>query len=297
MSKYQRNIMLKKFIKVIIISTLAVSIMGCSNKSSAVNSDKSPVSSEFEVSYINVGDGNSTLVEVDGKSLLIDSGNDTNVKNVISYLNNKGIKKIDYLIGSNYYQSDVGGMRQIIDNFEIGKLYLTKNEDFDKDERKNIEDKVKEKKLVINDIKVGEDPGLELGKAKIDVLAPIDDKEIKKSGYNSLVMKITYGDTSFLFAGSADQNMEKKLIDLGANLKANVLKVSNSGSDKGTSNAFVKKVTPEIAIISVEKGDNKNPGKGTLSTLEGENIKLYRTDFDNNIVIKSDGKNVSRKNS
>lgn len=293
--------MLKKIMKVIILSTLCISIIGCSNKgnedTNVVNLDKGLNSSEMEVSYINVGDGDSTLVQIDGKNLLIDSGNNNNVKKVISYLNDRGVKKIDYLIGSNYYQSDVGGMGQIIDNFEIGKLYLTKNEEFDKDERKNIEDKVKDKKLAINDIKVGEDPGLELGKAKIDVLAPIDDKDIKKSGYNSLVMKITYGDTSFLFAGSADQTMEKKLIDLGSNIKANVLKVSNGGSDKGTSKAFVKSVMPEIAIISVEKGDNKNPGKGTLSTLEGENIKLYRTDFDNNIVIKSDGKNVSRENS
>ncbi|WP_415465153.1 ComEC/Rec2 family competence protein [Clostridium saccharoperbutylacetonicum] len=286
--------MLKKLINYIIIGVVCISIIGCSDKNDIKKIDDSKSEntvSQMEVDYINVGEGDSTLVQFNGKNLLIDSGDDTSVKKVIDYLNGKGIKKIDYLIGSNYYYRNVGGLGDIIDNFEIGKVILTKNQDFEADLRKNIESKAKNKNLSITDIKGGEDPGIELGDVEINILGPIQNIE---SEYNSLVMKISYGNTAFLFAGSTDDKIEKKLIKSDIDLKSNVLKVSNGGSDKGTSDKFVKAVSPGTAVISVKEGDSKKPGKETIETLKDNNVKVYRTDLDNDIVLKSDGKNVNK---
>lgn len=288
--------MSKKILAAMLIGILSLSSIGCNLNNTQIKSNEDndivKSSSEMEVSYIDVDDGDATLIQVDGKNFLIDSGNDTYVTKVVDYLNSKGVKKLDYVIGSNYYY--IGGMSKIIDKFEIGEFYLPAClDDYDKEERKKIEDKAKSKNLMINGIKGGDDLGINIENTTIDIFAPIKNDD---SEYNSVVMKISYGENSFLFTGSINQKIENELIEADINLKANVLKVSNRGSEKGTSKRFVKEVNPDIAIISVEKGSNKRPAKETLSVLDGNNSTVYRTDLDGNIVIISDGKSISKKN-
>ena len=132
-----------------------------------------------------------------------------------------------------------------------------------------------------------------LGKAKCTILSPY---YTVNNDYNnhSLVVKVEYGSTSFLFTGDAEDKMENKLISKGDNLSATVLKVGNHGSDSSTTSEFLDKVNPEYAVVSVG-ADNSygNPQLSTMNRLKDRGIEVYRTDENGTIVATSDGSNVT----
>lgn len=291
MKKFKRIILL--FITII----FTLSIIGCTNftKATAANTTDVKTLSSMVVNFIDVGQGDSALIQVNNRNMIIDTGTTESADNLVKYLKDKGIAQIDYLIVTHPHEDHIGGATTILKNFEVKNFYspkITSN-------TKTFENMIRElqnKNLKINTLKGGVDPGIDLGEnTKLEIFTPNKEQYEDLNNYSPII-KITYGDNSFIFTGDAETESEKEALSLGKNLKADVLKVGHHGSSSSTSKELLNAVNPSIAIISVGK-DNKygHPTKSTLNKLNKKNIKVYRTDLEGTITLISDGKNITKK--
>jgi beta-lactamase superfamily II metal-dependent hydrolase len=252
------------------------------------------VSGKLSVHFINVGQGDSVLLQLpDNQTMLVDAGPNEAGPAVVSYIQKQGIKKIDYLVATHPHEDHIGGMDLVINSFDIGRVYMprvTAN-------TKSFEDvlrAVQAKGLKITPARAGV-VVLDQGGLKINFVAPCG------SGYDNLnnwsaVIRVQFGDTSFLLTGDAQSESEQEMLASGANLKADVLKVGHHGSHSSTTPAFLKAVSPKNAVISVGAGnDYGHPHQETLAKLASAGVKVYRTDRDGTVVFVSDGKTLTVK--
>lgn len=282
----------KKFISFLCAIIVILSLAGCK-----IHNNKSTFSSSnnFIVHYINVGQGDSILIQVNNKNMLIDSGPKENKKDLFDYLDSLNIKKIDYLIATHPHEDHIGNMAKIIKSYDIGAFYAPKIESSTKTFEQMI-DALKSKDLKINIIK-SNIQSIDLGENTIvSFFSPNKDNYDNLNNY-SPVMKIQYGKNKFLFVGDAEKDVEDEVIKNKYNLKSDVLKVGHHGSSSSSSEEFIKAVNPSIGIISCGI-DNKynHPNESTLNILEKYNVKIYRTDKDGTIVLSSDGENIYKEN-
>lgn len=240
------------------------------------------------VHFLDVGQGDSTLVELpNGEVMLIDAG-EKNIGIVVkNYLDNLGIKKIDYLIGTHPHTDHIGGLAYIIDSFEIGNIYMPKAISTSKT-YENLLETIKNNNLSVTVAREGvviiDKEGL-----KVEVISPVKDSYSSLNNY-SVVLKICYGENVFLFMGDAEELVEK---EIKGDISADVIKVGHHGSITSSSEEFIRRVKPNYAIISV--GDNNkydHPNDEVLKRYELYGAKIYRTDINGNIIIKSRGENV-----
>lgn len=240
---------------------------------------------EATVHFIDVGQADCILIESDGQTVLIDAGNNADGDDVISYIKNEGIKTIDYLIGTHPDEDHIGGLDVVIENFQIGTIYMPKFQAT----TKTFEDVLlaaKKKGLKISAPNVLET--FTAGECKFQILAP--DRIYDDSNESSIVLKMEHGNNSFLFTGDAGIESEYHIEKLGVNLHATVLKVGHHGSSSSTANSFLEAVNPSIAVISCG-ADNKygHPHKETMTRLQMKDITIYRTDLNGTITMTSDG--------
>lgn len=277
----------KLLIGILLITALSLNIFGCSIKYVNITKEKLPLG-ELKVTYIDVGQADSILVECEDKNLLIDSGTNETGDNVIKYLKGEGITKIDYVIATHPHEDHIGGMANVIKGFDIGKFYSPKASSNTKTFERMITE-LNDKGLKINVLKVGKDPEINIPGTKIEIFSPGKDEYENLNNY-SPIMKLTYGETTFLFTGDAEKEIEKEVLENKFDIKADVLKVGHHGSSTSTSIEFLKKVSPEYAIISVGKDNKyKHPNDSTIKNLNKNNVKVLRTDILGNITLKSDG--------
>lgn len=244
------------------------------------------VSSNLKIYYLDVGQADSTLLINNGKTMLIDTGNYDDSKFVIGYLNNLGIKKIDYLIGTHPHEDHIGSMASIIKNFDIDKIYMpdvvTTTSFFE-----NVLIEVKNKGYFIKTPKEGD--SFNLGEAVVDVLYLDNDED--NFNDDSIILRVRFGSNKFLFMGDASSKVEERI--LNKNLSADILKVGHHGSSTSTSDEFLKYVNPKYAIISVGKNNSYgHPSELVLKRLNDKNISILRTDECGTIVVESDGNNI-----
>ena len=241
--------------------------------------------------YLDVGQGDSIFIELpNDQTMLIDSGENYHGAAIIEYIKDCGRKKIDYLVGTHPHSDHVGSMAYIIRNFDIGSVYLPDAATNTYTYEKMLE-AIKKKGLKVTTAKTGvnilsdSDESLD-----INILAPSTTKNVKNLNNTSVIMKIKYGDTSFLFTGDAEKS---ELKTLSGDLTADVLKVGHHGSDTSTPQTLVDAVKPKIAVISVGKdNDYGHPSAKTLKRLENAGCEIYRTDQQQTIAVTSDGKNI-----
>lgn len=255
------------------------------------NTGSSEVSGVLTVDYIDVGQGDSALVNVNGKYMLIDAGTNASEKNLINYLKGKNIQKIDYVIGTHPHEDHIGGLDKVIDNFDIGQVYLPKISHTTKTYESVLES-IKNKNLKVITAKEGVKIDLGPG-TTVEMYSPNKSKYDNLNDYSPII-KVSFGEKKFLFTGDAERETENEVIKKGVDLSADVLKVGHHGSDTSTSNDFLEKVNPKIAIISCGKGnDYGHPHNSTLNKLEGRKIKTFRTDEVGTVQVESDGKNLT----
>ncbi|MCD2502642.1 MULTISPECIES: ComEC/Rec2 family competence protein [unclassified Clostridium] len=246
----------------------------------------------MKVHYIDVGQGDATLVQVNGKNLLIDAGPNKSADSLVEYIKGIGVTTIDHVIATHPHEDHIGGMDEIFDAFEVKNFYSPKVEHTTKTFEKMI-NAVTNEGLKITTIKAGDGSKIDLGDGtKVEIFSPVDDKYNELNDY-SPIMKITFGENSFLFTGDAEKLVEKQVIANGENIDADVLKVGHHGSTTSSSEDFIKEVSPDIAVIPVGEGnDYGHPHKEILELLEKNNINLLRTDFEGTIILESDGENI-----
>lgn len=246
------------------------------------------------VHYINVDQGDAILIQVNNKNLLIDSGPKSHKKQLVKFLTDLNISKLDYVIATHPHEDHIGNMNTVLNSYKVQSFYAPKVYSYTKSFEQMI-DSLKSNNLKINPIKRGCNT-INLGfQTNVEVFSPINDTYDNENNY-SPVIKISFGNNSFLFTGDAEKEIEDKLILLNDDLKADILKVSHHGSSSSTSDAFLNRVSPKYAVISVGKNNiYDHPNDTIISKLNTYNINILRTDIQNNITLISDGTNISYK--
>lgn len=248
-----------------------------------------PDNSTFEVHYIDVGQADAALVMCDGKSMLIDGGNSEDSRLIYSYLKNRNVKHLDYIIATHAHEDHVGGLSGALNYATAGTAYSPVTSY----ESKAFSSFVKYLNNQGKSITVpSARHSFKLGSADVTILAPV--KSYDDPNNTSIVLRIKYGETSFLFTGDAEREAEQDILDKKYNLASTVLKVGHHGSDTSTTYPFLREIMPKYAVISVGNGNSYgHPTDATLSRLRDADVKVFRTDMQGTVICKSDGKTVS----
>jgi beta-lactamase superfamily II metal-dependent hydrolase len=255
----------------------------------ATTQQNNDVSGELQVHFIDVGQGASQLIiGSSGKTILIDAGNNNQEEEIVAYLRKNSIQKIDILVGTHPDADHIGGLDAVIDNFEIGKIYMPKVQS----NTKTFEDvllAIQRKGLKISTAKAGVSLDWEPD-AKVQMIAPV--REYNDDNDMSAVIKLTFGEISFLFTGDAESKSEHDMINSKADLKSDVLLVAHHGSKSSTAEAFLDAVQPSYGVIQVGENNYGHPAPEILERLNKRGVKVYRNDLHGDIVFVTDGKNI-----
>lgn len=279
---------MKKTLQRLLHLTLAVSVLlgvALPLPVTAKTEDPKPM----EVHFLDVGQGDATLITCDGHAMLIDAGDDTKGTAIQNYLKKQKIKSLDYLILTHPDADHIGGAPVIITKFEIAKVFVSNFEKDNSTYRKLIQ------ALDDNNLK-SSTPAVKskysLGTAEFTILAPNDTYETPNDSSIALLLK--NGKNSFLFTGDAEATAEMDILANGIDISADVYKVGHHGSRSSTSQRFFKAVKPDYAVISCGEGNSYgHPHAETLNTLRTNGVAVYRTDEDGTIIATSDGKTIS----
>lgn len=259
------------------------------NEEISSSEPETPNSSSFEIHYIDVGQADAALVICDGNYMLIDGGNPEDSNLIYTYLKKQNIEKIHTIVCSHAHDDHVGGLPAAVHNFEFENVYAPEREN-DIDAYNSFKSKITSKGKTILHPKPGD--SFELGSSRVEFYGPVYDTTDLNN--TSLVLKVIYGETSFLFTGDAEREEEQDILSQNFDLSATVLKVGHHGASTSTSYPFLREIMPEYAVISVgSKNSYGHPTEETLSRLRDADVTVYRTDLNGDIIAKSDGKNIT----
>ncbi len=243
------------------------------------------------IRFLDVGQGDSALITCEGESMLVDGGDSSQSSKLYAVLKKQGITQLRYIVATHPDADHIGGLPGAL-RYASCETLLSPVETSDKAVFQKLEKKCREQKVTIEVPVEGE--VLSLGGAVLRILGPTDELP-DDTNNNSIVFRLEYGDTSFLFTGDAEQ-LEQQLIlhneyDL---LQADVLKMPHHGSSNAASAAFLNAVDPDYAVISCKKGNSYgHPHEETMELLQSRGTAVYRTDLQGDIVCKSDGKTIT----
>lgn len=243
----------------------------------------------LSVTYIDVGQGDSILLQTKGQNMLIDAGEKENKDVLKKLFSDRGVKKLDYVITTHPHSDHIGAMPYIIKKTDIGKIFMPKVSHT----TSVYEDLLKEiskKGLKIESPKIGD--SFSFGNAVCTILAP-KNEEYKEINDYSIVLLLQFGENRFIFTGDAEEISEGEMCEGTISLKADVLKVGHHGSDTSSNDAFLNYVSPKFAVISCGEDNSYNhPNKKIVKRLEKRGITIYRTDKNGTITAVSDGKSI-----
>ena len=267
----------------VISSSLVQNILGSPNTI--------PAGQNLKVSYIDVGQGDSILIQTPtGKNILIDGGKTDQTTLVENYLHTVGVSTLDYVIATHTDSDHIGSLDSVIKDFTIGKVYMP-NATASTYTFEDLLKAMQSKSLTFNIAKAG--GTLDLGAGlEANFVGPVKDSYNDANNY-SAVLHLKYGSTSFLFTGDAETESESDMIASGVDLQSTVLKIGHHGSNSSTSEAFLSAVNPKYAVISVGPNSYGHPTDETLSRLSQHGVSVFRTDISGTIVATSNGTDVT----
>lgn len=246
-----------------------------------------PVQDAAVVHFIDVGQADAILIVSDNSSVLIDAGTNSSGEAVLNYIKALGINKIDYLIGTHPHEDHIGGLDTIINGLDIENILMPRHSS----NTQTYEDVLiaaKDKGLKITAAKAG--GSFTAGQCLFSILAPSG--EYDNTNNYSIVLRMEVGNISMLFTGDAESQSEARMLQEGAQLKSDLIKIGHHGSDTSSSPEFLQAVSPRYAVISVgEDNPYGHPSAQTLKNLEG--VELYRTDLMGTITASTDGREIS----
>ena len=254
----------------------------------------------MQVYYFDVGQGDCELVQVpaaDGMfNMLIDTGESAYGAGLLKTLEDLGVEKLDVLVMSHPHADHMGAMGELICNMEVDRLYMpVLPEEYTPTTTayERVLDAVAEKGVPVTRLITGT-PMEVPGTVSVQVLAPDADADWEDTNNYSAVLRITAGETAFLFTGDAGKESEAVILEKGGELYAQVLKVGHHGSGSAASAAFFDAVAPDTAVISCGKdNDDGHPHRETLELLARRGTAVLRTDEDGTILAVTDGKSIT----
>lgn len=241
--------------------------------------------------FLDVGQADANFIELpNGETMLIDAGLSGSANDIITYIQDLGYDTIDYVIATHPHADHIGGLAKVLEAFTIGEIYMPKASTTSKT-YENLLETISSLGLSIHTGTSGVEV-LNTTDLDIVMVAPGKTSYTNLNNY-SIILKITYGDVSFLYTGDAE---EESLEEITMDITADVLKVGHHGSDTSTTKEFLAQVNPRYAIISVGSNNSYgHPASSTLSLLAEYTSNIYRTDEDGTIVVVTDGINIEVK--
>lgn len=243
---------------------------------------------KLEAYFLDVGQGDSTLIVFDNRTILIDAGEQDKGDTVVGMLKSLGISRIDLLVATHPHSDHIGGMEQVIEAFPVGQV-LDAGMPHPSPFYERFLDTIDVMHIPYSVARQGQtidlDPAL-----RILVLSPPDQRISDDLNDNSVVLRMSYGTVDLLLTGDAGKAAEEQMLSTGYALDSEILKVAHHGSPHSTSKAFLDRVHPQVAVIPVGM-DNPygHPAEVTLAALKQTGCAVYRTDRDGDILITSDG--------
>lgn len=294
---------MKKIISLLLcLIVCSFSLAGCvdGHSLSLMVSQTSSSEEQLTIQFLNVGQADCELLILPGnRAMLIDAGNNNDGGLIVDYLNSLEIKKLDYVVCTHPHDDHIGGMDDVITNFEIGQLYIPA---FSKDDTPTT-------KAYESVLEAADKKGLEITTAKVGLqILSEQDLDIHMVAPNSTdydgnlnnysaVIYMKYFNTVALFMGDAEDVSEKEIMKNGYDIDADILKVGHHGSSTSSTKKFISQVSPKISVISCGKNNSYNhPNDSTLVTLKNAGSEVFRTDIDGTVEIKIDKNGYSTPN-
>lgn len=257
--------------------------------SQSANSSSREQKDLLTVTFLDVGQGDAAILQCGGQSMMIDGGKAKASSYIYSWLKKNQISYLDVMVATHTDADHIGGLSGALNYAKVGTAYCPVTSGTTKTFQSFVKYLKKQGKSITVP-KAGDE--FSLGGAQVRILGPTDPQA--EGNNSSIVLKVTFGDTSFLFTGDAEREEEQELLESGYDLESTVLKVGHHGSDTSTSYLFLRTVNPQYAVISVG-ADNTygHPTEAVLSRLRDADVKTYRTDLQGTITAVSDGKKVT----
>lgn len=257
---------------------------------SAAASDVFRDGSTLEVHFLDVGQGDATLIRCGEAAMLIDAGNNSWGDDVRDYLEYQGIGDLDYVIGTHPDADHIGGLDVVMEAFDCGTVIMP---DYEKDTQTytDVTDVMEEKGYELTLPQVG--MVYELGEAAFTIVAPNGEYGDNANDY-SVGILLEHGENRFLLTGDAEEDSEADMLDNGIDLSADVLKAAHHGSRTANTEAFLERVNPEYVVISCGEGNSYgHPHAEVLNRLREMGIGVFRTDEEGTVVATSDGTGIT----
>ncbi|MGF7186807.1 competence ComEA-like helix-hairpin-helix protein [Desulfitispora alkaliphila] len=273
----------KKLVVLLLLLSTFFFIFGCS--SASVESDvEVDVTGDLKVYFLDVDQGDSTLLKGPDFTILIDAGRHDR-DDVVPYLRNAGVEAIDILIATHPHADHIGQMEKVLENFPVSEVWMCGNVHTSRTFERFV-DAVADSGADYHEPRVGEE--YQVGSLDMIVIHP---QELTGDlNDDSISVKATYGDISFIFTGDAERTGERAMVDLGVNLQADILKLGHHGSSTSSQGFFLDKVQPQAGIYSAG-ADNSygHPHDEVIQRLQDRGIDIYGTDVHGTIKIITDG--------
>lgn len=245
----------------------------------------------LKIHFIDVGQADSILIQIGEYTLLIDAGNNGDSELVSDYLEDVGVTKLNYIIGTHPHEDHIGGLDGVIENIQVEKVILPEYTLTTKTYL-DVLDAIEDKGLKITRPKVGDE--YKLGDASFTIIAPVKSDYGDNANNYSIGIKLVYGKTSFVTIGDAEIEAEKDILATGIDLTADLFKVSHHGSNTSNSEELISAIDPTFAVISVGEGNSYgHPNSNVVTSLIEDDVQVYRTDKMGTVIVTSDGVNLS----
>ena len=272
---------------------LSLLLSGCVIILDAPTQTAAPVSGDgLTVHFLDVGQADCALLECDGKYMMIDGGNVEDGQFVISYLQQQGVEELEAVVCSHAHEDHVGGLPSVLAVYPTKAVYAP-TKTYSSRVFDNFAYYTDQQRLEITIPNPGDT--IDFGEVSVTVLGPV--KSYADPNDTSIVLRVEYGETSFLFTGDMEVTAENDMLDYWEgrlDWQTDILKVGHHGSDTSTGYRFLHELTPEYGIISVGEGNTYgHPHKEPLSRLKDAGVALFRTDELGSVIVYTDGQEAS----
>lgn len=279
----------------LLLAAMAVSMAGCGSidgqEESSPADPEEAFETSFEIHYIDVGQADAALVLCDGAAMLIDGGNKADSGLIYAYLKAHNVTALDYIVCTHPHEDHAGGLAAALNVASAAVAYAPLEDDTN-DSFRDFRRYLAKQGVEITVPNAGDT--FSLGSASVTVAGPVGTGADGNVNNTSIVLRIVYGETSFLFTGDAEREEELAILEAGYEIQSTVLKVAHHGGASSTTYPFLREAAPEYAVISVGEGNlYGHPAEAVMSRLQDADVTVYRTDRQGTVICRSDGKTVS----